>query len=138
VLSGSVMIHAVGQRMTTQLAEHDGYFACNILSLVNSAHSKMRAYYFGGLWEETMMMQLSHCSQILHNPPIGWNVADYTEWRCGSFKSILILMFRDTFGVGITGKSLWNDRDFGATSGISWFGFFHFHCDLIFRSLRRT
>lgn len=102
--------------MTTQLAEHDGYFACNILSLLNAANPKLSAFCFGGLWEETIMMQLSHSSQILQNQPLGWNSDSYIHWRCVSWV-IVFSLDRDTFGVGYPGKTLWNDKDFGATSG---------------------
>ena len=113
--------------MTTQLAEHDGYFACNILSLLNAANPKLSAFYFGGLWEETVMMQLSHSSQILQNPPLGWNNESYIHWRWVSWidHCFHFSLDRDTFGVGYSGKSLWNDKDFGATSGMCRF---RLHC----------
>jgi hypothetical protein len=67
--------------MVSQIAEHDGYFACNILSFLNANNKKLNNYYYGGLWEESMMMQLSHCKQIIDSKMKEWDTNVYSFWR---------------------------------------------------------
>eukprot|EP01126_Amoeba_proteus_P053676 TRINITY_DN6556_c0_g2_i3.p2 TRINITY_DN6556_c0_g2~~TRINITY_DN6556_c0_g2_i3.p2 ORF type:complete len:211 (-),score=50.56 TRINITY_DN6556_c0_g2_i3:359-991(-) len=93
----------LGQRMSSQIAEHDGYFACDILALVTSLEDLVTPYTYPGVWEAMLLFDLGKTLHVVQHPDLycGWDEDIYTAWR-------------DSFGVG---KGLWNDRDFGASSG---------------------
>lgn len=82
--------------MASQLAEHDGYFSCNLLALDLSCETDL---LYPGTWEETMISDLHRARRVLDCPPPGWDEISYTKWR-------------DSFGVS---QEVWNNKDFGAT-----------------------
>jgi hypothetical protein len=98
--------NVAGQQMTGQLAEHDGYFACNILARAVSEaalpQDTSHQLAYPGLEDEIQLNNLYSMKWRLSNPPesVGpWMTFEttYSAWR-------------DSFGAGV---GLWNDNNFG-------------------------
>eukprot|EP00658_Telonema_sp_P-2_P003214 TRINITY_DN11180_c0_g1_i2.p1 TRINITY_DN11180_c0_g1~~TRINITY_DN11180_c0_g1_i2.p1 ORF type:complete len:470 (-),score=148.79 TRINITY_DN11180_c0_g1_i2:276-1574(-) len=89
--------HVAGQRMTGQLAEHDGYFSSQIL--MTAVMTRTEGFGYPGCGEAILMQDCYKIIKITELVDSGWLEEDYVKWR-------------DSFGVAL---GVWNDKDFGAT-----------------------
>lgn len=96
--------------MNGQVAEHDGYFACNLLARAifhtpEQHNNPNNSLSYPGLSSEIQLNNLSVACYRMKTPPVSvgpWDefLQTYTTWR-------------NTFG---SGADLWNDNNFGPPS----------------------
>ncbi|GAB5368134.1 hypothetical protein AAMO2058_001292100 [Amorphochlora amoebiformis] len=96
--------HILGQKMTTQVAEHDAYYSCNILTQAISLEKEMQGIAYPGLNPELMLMGLSRMTEKLSRvDKKKWNFNVYHKWR-------------DSFGID---SKCWNGKNFGSSGSLN-------------------
>jgi len=79
--------HICGQKMTTQVAEHDAYYSCNVLTLAVCGLPTC-TFAYPGLGAEIVLASYQNSKRKLDKLPEGFDLKVYEKWR-------------DSFGVGI-------------------------------------
>eukprot|EP00465_Bigelowiella_longifila_P002307 CAMPEP_0185271656 /NCGR_PEP_ID=MMETSP1359-20130426/45286_1 /TAXON_ID=552665 /ORGANISM="Bigelowiella longifila, Strain CCMP242" /LENGTH=196 /DNA_ID=CAMNT_0027863657 /DNA_START=29 /DNA_END=619 /DNA_ORIENTATION=- len=88
--------------MTTQVAEHDAYYSCNVLALAVCGDPASK-FAYPGLGAEIVLASYQQAVRKMDSLPDGFDLKVYENWR-------------DSFGVA---KGCWNDKNFGSKGDLS-------------------